>query len=164
MPPYASVNRDLFTKACMIKPMKTHLSHTILFPPRRLLAGIGLCLMLTLSACTTVPVEPRHGTSAAQLELQQQRFAQGKQLFLNKQYAEAASILLPLAQQGHLDAQYTVGYMYHYGYGLPRNEKESIRWITLAAARGHALAQQALARINASHDQGGVVSVPASKP
>ena len=145
--------------------MKTHSPYIVLFPPRGILAGIGLCLLLALSACTTVPVEPQQrSTSAAQLEQQQQRFAQGKQLFLNKQYAEAASILLPLAQQGHLDAQYTVGYMYHYGYGLPHNEKESIRWITLAATRGHALAQQALARINASHDQGDLVTAPVTKP
>jgi TPR repeat protein len=144
--------------------MKTHSPHTLFCPPRRILLGIGLCLLLALSACTTVPVEPQHSTSAAQLELQQQRLAQGKQLFLNKQYTEAANILLPLAQQGHLDAQYCVGYMYHYGYGLPHNEKESIRWITLAAARGHALAKEALARINASHDQGDLVTEPVTKP
>jgi TPR repeat protein len=138
-------------------------AHSAFFPPRRIVTGIGLCLLLVLSACTTVPVEPQQrSTSAAQLEQQQQRFAQGKKLFLNKQYAEAASILLPLAQQGHLDAQYTVGYMYHYGYGLPRNEKESTHWITMAAARGHALAKEALARINALHDQNGVVSEPSA--
>ena len=71
---------------------------------------------------------------------------------------------MPLAQQGHADAQYTIGYMYHYGHGLPRNEKESTRWIATAAARGHSLAQKALARINASHDQGGVITEPVTKP
>jgi TPR repeat protein len=144
--------------------MKTYLQQAELFPHHKILPGIGLCLMLALSACTSVPVEPQKSTSPAQQELQQQRFAQGKKLFLNKQYAEAATVLLPLAQQGNPDAQYTIGYMYHYGYGLPRNEKESTRWIATAAARGHPLAQEALARINASHDQGGVVSVPATKP
>ena len=144
--------------------MMTHTQHATPFLPHRLLLGIGLCLLLALSACTTVPVEPRKSTSAAQLELQQQRFTQGKKLFLNKQYAEAASILLPIAQQGHSGAQYTIGYMYHYGLGLPRNERESTRWITLAAAHGHPLAQEALTRINASHDQDGVVTSPAIKP
>lgn len=144
--------------------MKTYSQQSDFFSRHKILPGIGLCLMLALSACTSVPVQPQKSTSPAQLELQQQRFAQGKNLFLNKQYAEAASLLLPLAQQGHIDAQYTVGYMYHYGYGLPRNEKESTRWIAMAAARGHPLAKEALARINASHDQGGVISVPANKP
>ena len=61
-------------------------------------------------------------------------------------------MLLPLARQGHKEAQYAIGYMYHYGYGVPRNEKESTRWIATAAARGHVKAQQAMQLINASHD------------
>lgn len=139
--------------------MATYLRQALFFPQRRIL--LGLCLVLVLSACATTPAEPQKKTTSTQLELQQLQFAHGKKLFLNKQYLEAAKLLLPLAQQGHLDAQYTVGYMYHYGYGLPRNEKESTRWITTAAARGHPLAQEALTRINASHDQSGIVSEPA---
>ena len=142
----------------------TFLDRPALFSAHKISIGITLCLILGLSACSTLPVEPRQRTSSAQLELQQQRFTQGKTLYLNKQYAEAATVLLPLAQQGHIDAQYTIGYMYHYGQGLPRNEKESTRWIATAAGRGHALAQKALTRINASHDQDGVVSVPTTKP
>ena len=137
-------------------------------PLHRFLLGPGLGFNFTLGACTTVPVEPRQHSpknkASVQFKLQQQRFAQGKALYLNKQYAEAASVLFPLAQQGHTDAQYTIGYMYHYGHGFPRNEKESTRWIATAAARGHLLAQEALARINASHDPGGVASEPAIKP
>lgn len=144
--------------------MTTYTHTNEFYPQRRILLGVGLCLMLTLGACSTVPVDSQRSLSTSQQEVQQQRFAEGKQLFLNKQYAEAASLLLPLAQQGHIDAQYTVGYMYHYGYGLPRNEKESTRWITAAAARGHSLAQEALTRINASHDSGGVVTAPVAKP
>jgi TPR repeat protein len=113
---------------------------------------------LALTACVGVPVEKRSSPSAAQrLEAQSARFAEGKALFLSKQYAAAAAILLPLAQQGHPAAQYTIGYMYHYGYGLPRNAKESTRWIATAAARGNPQAKQALERINASHDQRGVL-------
>ena len=122
----------------------------------KLFISTGLARLLV--ACVGVPVEKRTSPSAAQrLEAQSARFAEGKALFLNKQDGEAAAVLLPLAQQGHAGAQYTIGYMYHYGYGLPRNEKESTRWIANAAARGHAQAKQALARINASHDQRGVL-------
>ena len=88
----------------------------------------------------------------------QKQVAEGKALFLQKQYEAAAALLLPLARQGNTDAQYTVGYMYHYGYGLPRNEKESTRWIATAAARGHPIAQEALARIDASHGMEGVIA------
>ncbi|HEC17925.1 MAG TPA: hypothetical protein ENI97_01115, partial [Gammaproteobacteria bacterium] len=91
------------------------------------------------------------------------RFAQAKQLFAQKRYGQAAALLLPLAQQGYLDAQYSIGYMYHYGLGLPRNEKEAIRWITLAAARGHPLAREALARINTMEDRQGILAEPGRK-
>ena len=117
-------------------------------------------------ACTTVPVK-KHGDGmsfAQRQEVQREQFKQGRALFLNKQYEAAAAVLLPLARQGHLDAQYTIGYMYHYGYGLPRNEKESLRWIALAAGRGQPQAKEALARINASHDARGVVEGAAPKP
>ena len=144
--------------------MITQPRHSATFPLHKIYLGIGLCLLLSLNACTTVPVKGGQNAASAQHELQQQRFQQGKTLFLNKQYAEAASVLMPLAQQGHADAQYAIGYMYHYGHGLPRNEKESTRWIATAAARGHSLAQKALAQINASHDQGGVISAPVIKP
>jgi TPR repeat protein len=127
-----------------------------------------LLLLLWLGGCTTVPVNKAQTvngqSSVLRPEVQQERFNQGKALFLAKRYAEAAGILLPLAQQGHAAAQYTIGYMYHYGYGLPRNEKESTRWIAMAAAKGHPLAQEALARINASHDQHGVLNTPAPQP
>lgn len=116
--------------------------------------GAGLiCGLLLLSACSTTPAEKSIDEKASIIETQEKRFQMGKELYLSKQYGQAANVLLPLAQQGHLNAQYTVGYMYHHGQGLPRNEKESTRWITMAAARGHMKAQEALSRINAVHDQ-----------
>jgi len=130
---------------------------------KSVLASLSLLFIVLASACTTVPVETGRPTAAARQEMQQKSFAQARALFLNKQYTQAAEILLPLAQQGHAGAQYTIGYMYHYGYGVPRNEKESTRWITLAAARGYPQAQAALARINAAHDAQGVLVEPASK-
>ncbi|MCF6255162.1 MAG: sel1 repeat family protein [Gammaproteobacteria bacterium] len=121
----------------------------------------SVLLLLLLSACTTVPVDNDRPSTATRLEIQQKIFEQTKVLFLNQQYTQAANALLILAKEGHIDAQYTIGYMYHYGYGVPRNEKESIRWITIAAARGHPQAEEALARINASHDQHEVLVIPA---
>lgn len=111
------------------------------------------CLVL-LSSCTTVPVNQKMTGPDEKLQTQKTLFQQAKNFFQVKQYSQAVAILLPLAQQGHLESQYAVGYMYHYGYGLPRNEKESTRWIATAAARGHAKAQKALQIINAAHDLG----------
>ena len=120
----------------------------------------SVLLLLLLSACATVPVDNNRPTAATRLEIQQKIFNQAKALFLNQQYAQAANTLLLLAKEGHIDAQYTIGYMYHYGYGVPRNKKESIRWITAAAARNHPQAEKALAKINASHNQHGVMVIP----
>jgi len=117
-------------------------------------------LLLLLSACTTVPVDNNRPSAATRLEIQQKIFSQAKALFLNQQYVQAANALLLLAKEGHIDAQYTIGYMYHYGYGVPRNKKESIRWVTTAAARGHPQAEKALTKINASHGQRGVMVIP----
>ena len=126
---------------------------------------VVFCLAaLLLPACTTVPVNSTKARPAISSEQQQQIYLQARGLYLDKNYNEAVRLLLPLAQQGHIEAQYAVGYMYHYGYGLPRNEKESTRWITLAAARGNPKAQEALKRINAAHDQGGITVVPAPVP
>jgi TPR repeat protein len=125
---------------------------------------LTLCLALLLPACTTVPAKPAKSQPVVDTEQLERIFLQAKRLFAEQNYNEAARLLLPLARQGHLEAQYAVGYMYHYGYGLPRNEKESTRWITLAAARGNAKAKQALQLINAAHDQTGVTVVPAPTP
>ncbi|MCK4587595.1 MAG: sel1 repeat family protein [Gammaproteobacteria bacterium] len=112
-----------------------------------------ICCLLFLSACSSTPDQKSSEEKASILEIQGKRFQIGKELYLNQQYGQAVNILLPLAQQGHLNAQYTIGYMYHHGQGLPRNEKESTRWITMAAARGHLKAQEALNRINAVHNR-----------
>jgi TPR repeat protein len=125
--------------------------------PSRLTRLLLLSGVLLLVACTSVPVDTR---SPQTRELQQQAFEQARGLFLKKQYPQAAELLLPLARQGHLDAQYVIGYMYHHGYGLPRNEKESTRWIATAATRGHSKAQEALRRIDAIHEQRGPLATP----
>jgi TPR repeat protein len=124
--------------------------------PLKILLRLSACLLLgcflLISACSTTPKEATKAERVSILEAQEKSFQIGKKLYLEKQYGQAANILLRLAQQGHLNAQYTVGYMYHHGQGLPLNEKESTRWITLAAARGHEKAKEALERINAVHD------------
>jgi len=71
-------------------------------------------------------------------------FKRAKLLYLSKDYAGSAGLMRTLAGRGHLQAQYVLGYMYYYGLGVPRNEKEAIRWITTAAVRGYPKAMKAL--------------------
>lgn len=62
-------------------------------------------------------------------------------------YIAAFRILTPLAEQGHANAQYTLGLMYHRGQGVSRNSRVAIRWYTAAAKQGHANAQNNLGLI-----------------
>ena len=44
------------------------------------------------------------------------------------------------AEQGHADAQFNAGLMYHQGQGVPQNYKKALRWFMKAAEQGHARA------------------------
>lgn len=45
---------------------------------------------------------------------------------------------------GDPDAQYTLGYMYYYGNGVPQNYKTSVQWMDRAASQGQPQAVKAL--------------------
>ena len=46
-----------------------------------------------------------------------------------------------LAEQGDVDAQFTLGVMYDRGEGVPQDDTEAVRWYRLAADQGHVTAQ-----------------------
>jgi uncharacterized protein len=56
-------------------------------------------------------------------------------------YAVAAKILLPLAEQGNAKAQTYVGSMYAHGRGLPQDYIAAARWYRAASERGIPVAQ-----------------------
>jgi TPR repeat protein len=56
-------------------------------------------------------------------------------------YATALSLWRSLADQGDANAQYTLGYMYDNGEGVPENDVEAVRWYRLAAGQGLPSAQ-----------------------
>lgn len=53
-------------------------------------------------------------------------------------YAEAYCIWKPLAEHGHAEAQYRLGWLYAKGLGLSVNEATAIQWWEKAAKLGHA--------------------------
>ena len=63
-------------------------------------------------------------------------------------YATALRELTPLAEQGDPAAQSNLGVMYHTGQGVPRNDKISVKWYTLAAEQGNTDAQKRLDELN----------------
>ena len=56
-------------------------------------------------------------------------------------YETALAEWTPLAEQGDVDAQFNLGYMYNNGEGVPENDKTAVKWYTKAAEQGHASAQ-----------------------
>ena len=48
------------------------------------------------------------------------------------------------AEQGNVDAQYSLGDMYARGDGVPEDDAEAVKWFRLAAEQDHADAQFSL--------------------
>ena len=59
-------------------------------------------------------------------------------------YATAARIFRPLAEQSDALAQYQLATMYNEGKGVPKDIAEAIKWYRLAAEGGNLLAQNNL--------------------
>jgi uncharacterized protein len=53
-----------------------------------------------------------------------------------RDYATAARIIRPLAEQGDARAQYTLGVFYDNGLGVPQDRVTSYMWFDLSAAQG----------------------------
>ena len=56
-------------------------------------------------------------------------------------YATAARLLRPLAEQGNAQAQNALGAMYYHGKGLAQDFKEAFKWYRSAALQGYGSAQ-----------------------
>ena len=62
-------------------------------------------------------------------------------------YAEAAKWFHLAAGQGHAKAQANLGWLYHSGLGVARNDEAAAKWFCCAAEQGHAAAKTCLRRI-----------------
>ena len=69
--------------------------------------------------------------------------------FMRKDFALAAQLFRPLAEQGNARAQYNLGLMYDKGQGVPQDAQEAVKWYRKAAEQGHARAQGNLGLIYA---------------
>ena len=69
-------------------------------------------------------------------------------------YATALVEWVPLAEQGHADAQFYLGILYDLGIGVPQDYAEAVKWYRLAVEQGNANAQNNLGVMY--HDGDGV--------
>ena len=63
--------------------------------------------------------------------------------------------LRALANQGHTDAQVSLGVMYAYGQGVPEGEVEAVKWYRKAVDQGLASAQNKLGKM---YDEGALTA------
>jgi len=67
-----------------------------------------------------------------------------KEKATERKLAEAVRIIRVRAEKGEADAQYHLGFSYHYGQGVPQDDAEAVRWLHKAAEHGDAKAQYVL--------------------
>lgn len=90
-----------------------------------------ICLFsLSLMACTSLK-------TASELQ-------QGKRYYDAGFYKRSMHVLLPLAADGNAEAQYAVGYMYYYGFGVAQDTDTGEFWINRAAKQHYEPAINAL--------------------
>jgi TPR repeat protein len=68
----------------------------------------------------------------------------GLQAFQRADYATALREWRPLAEQGHVSAQYYLGLLYDFSKGIPQDFAMARQWYEKAAAQGHGGAQNNL--------------------
>ena len=56
-------------------------------------------------------------------------------------FAVAVAEWRPLANDGHVEAQFNLGTIYEAGFGVPKDAAEAAGWYAMAAGQGHARAQ-----------------------
>jgi len=71
-------------------------------------------------------------------------YEDGINAFQKEDYTKAMRLLKPLAENGNMKAQFTVGQMYGWGGGVPKDAVEAVRWHRKSAKQGYCVAQAIL--------------------
>ena len=78
-----------------------------------------------------------------------QDIGRGADAFKRGDYAAAVREWRPLAEQGHIEAQYLLGSTFRFGKGVPQDYVEAERWLRKAAEQGLVSAQSDLGEMHA---------------
>ena len=68
-------------------------------------------------------------------------FDKGKKAYESNDGVTALLEFMPLAEEGHIDAQFWLGDMFDWGTAVEKNSKTAVKWWDKAARQGHAMAQ-----------------------
>lgn len=119
----------------------------------RQLFTIILALMLASCATTKTPQAkqeeaPKQAKNLSPATVSE--LAYGKKLFQDGYFKRAMQQLLPLAAEGNMEAEYAVGYMYYYGYGVAQDTETGDFWIKRSADQQFEPAVKALSIMHAN--------------
>ena len=92
---------------------------------------------LIATGCTSISSEEARYANNPQLQV-------ARDQFMRQDYESAAITLIPLAKEGNADAEYSLGYLYYYGMGVPQNPNYGRQLIQSAAEQGNERAIEAL--------------------
>ena len=90
--------------------------------------------LLTAILLPLLLVAPVRADSSAEL-------SKGISAISEKQWDTARMVLVPLAESGHREAQFRLGYLYRNGFGVEKDFTKAVSWYRKAAISGHAMAQ-----------------------
>lgn len=96
------------------------------------------CMLLTLVALGPAHAEPASLRSAIAA-------------YNRQDFTTAARLFHPLAERGNAQAQSRLGFMYEYGFGVPKNYEAAAFWTMRAAEQADASAQY---RLGLMYDKG----------
>ena len=71
----------------------------------------------------------------------------GKEAYDSKNYAEAVKWYTKAAEQGHAEAQYSLGIYHELSLDYNKYLPEALKWYRKAAEQGHAKAKQRLKKL-----------------
>ena len=94
-----------------------------------------IILSILLLAVSSVQAAPRSNTK------NQAIYSQAIVAVQQKNFTKALQLLQPLANQGDAVAQNNIAVLYEEGLGVPRSDKEALKWYHKAAQQGQAEAQ-----------------------
>ncbi|MCU7880766.1 MAG: SEL1-like repeat protein [Candidatus Thiodiazotropha sp. (ex Lucinoma aequizonata)] len=93
--------------------------------------------LVVLSGCSTTPDDKGEKDSVTILQ-------EAHRAYNIKAYKKVFGLIIPLATAGNDRAEYALGYLYYYGLGIEKNDRQAMHWIQRAAAQGNRKAQKAL--------------------
>jgi|GEM_PF-1069992 len=90
---------------------------------------------------SSIAVQPPVSGADQSSEEAVESFTLGQRAFNRQDYESALGHWRPLAESGHAEAQYGLGFMYETGWGVQRTANEALQWYRKSAEQGYAKAQ-----------------------